>query len=234
MTYAWKIIKTQNLIIFVLFIVILFYSFFIGEIIPGVIGIILLVILSGLIQNGTDKPVKNPLLWIISIIIMAYFFDTGEWLWGLIAVVQITILWILAYRLLHREKEKQNETGKRATGITIIAVLYSVDVFFGIFEFISEPTAVVLGVKLFGVSAQVVLVIYILAGIYIAYGFFKLKKLAWKIAIISAFYVLLNMSINIISYGSYLSSGIIVPIFGLFLNIIIILYLLEKAGSFRN
>ena len=87
---------------------------------------------------------------------------------------------------------------------------------------------------LFGVSAQIFHVIYILSGIYIIYGFIKLHKLAWIIAIIFGFYGLLTISINIISYSSYRSSGIILSIFGLFLNIIIIAYLLEKADSFRN
>lgn len=224
--------KTQNIIIFILFIAILFYSFFIEEVVVGLIAIIFLIILLRVIHAGT-YPVENPFLWVILIIIVAYVIIIGEWLWGLIGVVQITILWLLIYRLLHREEGKIDPPGKRTMGITVLAVLYAFGALIGIFQFFSEQQICLLGITLFNISAQGIRMFFILIDFYLVYGFIKLHKLAWIIAVIYGFYGLLNLSINIISF-SLISSGMAVPIFGIFLNSIIILYLLNKVDSFTN
>lgn len=229
MIAARKIIRLQNIIILILF----FYSITVGEVIIGAIGIILFAILLKLIPCGTDKHVKNPLLWIISIIILAYFFFIGELLPGLITVFLIAILWLLAYRLIDREKGKKDNPGKITIGITFLTLWYAFGALIGIYRFFSGQQIIVLGITLSDIPAQGIRMFFILIDIYLIYGFIKLHKLAWIIAIIYGFYGLLNLSINIISF-SLISPGMTVPIFGIFLNIIIILYLLDKADSFTN
>ncbi|MDP3014644.1 MAG: hypothetical protein Q8M92_10395, partial [Candidatus Subteraquimicrobiales bacterium] len=171
------------------------------------------------------------IIWIISIILISYSFILGELLWGLIAVLQIAILWVLIYRSSKKVKEKHYDYSKRPIGITVLAALYAYTIFSGILGLITEQSAIIFGVTLSGISAQLVYVIFILIGVYLTYGFIKLLRLAWIIAIIFGFYGLLNISINIIFYGSYMS---FFSLYGFLLKLIIIGYILGKADYFRN
>jgi hypothetical protein len=222
----------------IILITILLYSFFIGQLLWGLIVIFLVVILLRLIHTGANNPMNNSLLriisiiiWIVSIIIISYSYIMGQLLWGLIAVLQIAILWVLIYRSSKKVKEKHYDYSKRPIGITVLAALYAYTTFSGILGIITGKTAIIFGVTLSGISAQLVYVIFTLIGIYLTYGFIKLLRLAWTIAIIFEFYGLLNISINIISYGSYLS---FVSLYGFLIKLIIIGYILGKADYFRN
>ncbi len=186
--------------------------------------IFLLVILLRLIHDRANNPMNNQFLWMFLIIIMSYSFFVGELLWGLIVVLQIAILWLLI-------KEKYYDHGKRPTGITVLAAMYSYTVIFGVLKLITGQPAIFFGVTLSGVSAQFVYVILIIINAYLTYGFIKLLKLAWIIAIIFGFYGLLCISINIIFHSLYISY---VAIFRLLLNIIILAYILGKADYFKN
>lgn len=234
MTGTGKPLTGESLIIVAFSIILLLYSLIIGQLLWGLTGIILLRVLLRFIHAGANNPINNQFLWIILIIIMAYSLITGQLLWGLIAVLQIAILWILIYRLSKKVKEKYYDYSKRPTGVTVLAVLYAFNVFFEILGLITGRPALYFGVTLSGVSAQLVYVISILTGIYLTYGFIKLLKLAWIIAIIFWFYELLNTLIRIISHGSYMSFGIIGAMFIPLLNIIIIAYILGKADYFKN
>jgi hypothetical protein len=216
----------NNPLLWIASIIIISYSYIMGQLLWGIIVIFLVVILLRLIPVGANNPTNNPLLWIISIIIISYSYIIGQLLWGLIAVLQIAILWVLIYRISKKVKEP--------TGITVLAVFYAFTIFCEIVGLVTGQPAIVFGVTLSGVSAQLVYVISILIGIYLTYGFIKLFKLAWIMAIILGFYQLINISINIISYSSHLSFGIIEAMLKLLLNIIILSYIFGKAEYFRK
>ncbi len=209
-----------------------------GQLLWGLIVVLQIAILWVLIYR-TSKKVKEKhyewiisiIIWIISIILISYSFILGELLWGLIAVLQIAILWVLIYRSSKKVKEKHYDYSKRPIGITVLAALYAYTIFSGILGLITGQSAIIFGVTLSGISAQLVYVIFILIGVYITYGFIKLLRLAWIIAIIFGFYGLLNISINIIFYGSYMS---FFSLYGFLLKLIIIGYILGKADYFRN
>lgn len=222
----------------IILITILLYSFFIGQLLWGLIVVFLVIIILRVIRTGANNPMNNSLsriisiiIWIISIIIISYSFIMGQLLWGLIAVLQIDILWILIYRSSKKLKEKNYDYSKRPIGITVLAALYSYTIFSGIFGITTGKPAIIFGVTLSGISAQLVYVIFTLIGIYLTYGFIKLLRLAWTIAIIFGFYGLLDILINIISFGSYMS---FFSMYGFLLKLIIIGYIIGKADYFNK
>ena len=229
MTGTKKIIR-ESLTIVAFSFIILLYSLFVGQLLLGLIVIFLIIILLRLIRDGVNNYISNPILWIISIILFLYSFYIGQLLLGLIAVLQIAILWVLFYRTSKKIKEKHYDNRKRPTGITVLAVFYAYTVISGILKLITGQSALVFGVTLSGVSAQLVYVILIIISAYLIYGFIKLLKPAWIIAIIFGLYGLLNISINIISHSLYMSFFV----FSLLLNIIILTYILGKADYFKN
>lgn len=99
-----KTLTKESSIIVTFSIIILLYSFFIGQLLWGLIATFLVVIFLRLIHAGVNSPMNNPVLWIISIIIMSYSLIMGYLLWGLIAVLQIAILWVLIYHISKKIK----------------------------------------------------------------------------------------------------------------------------------
>ena len=77
-----KTLTKESSIIVTFSIIILLYSFFIGQLLWGLIVIFLVVILLRLIHAGANSPMDNPVLWIVSIIIISYSFIRGYLLMG--------------------------------------------------------------------------------------------------------------------------------------------------------
>src|SRR3989304_7359546 len=94
-------------------IVILFYSFYIGQLLYGLIAIFLMAILLRLIYAAANNPMNDPLLWILLIIILSYSFIIGQLLYGLIAALLMAILWGFIYRTSKKIEEKHYEHSKR-------------------------------------------------------------------------------------------------------------------------
>src|SRR3990172_6796913 len=105
---------------------------------------------------------KIPIILTFSIVILFYSFNIGQLLYGLIAALLMAILWGFIYRTSKKIEEKHYEHSKRPTGITILAALYAYTVIVGIFGLIKGQPAIVFGVNLSGVSAQLVYVVSIL------------------------------------------------------------------------
>jgi len=252
-TGTGKTIRKEILIPVIFSIVILFYSYIIGTLLWGLIAVLQIAILWVLIYrtfrnikekhyDHSKRPTGTTIivilyamtLMIFSIVILFYSYIIGMLLWGLIAVLQIAILWVLIYRAFRNKKEKHYDHGKRPVGITLIAILYAITVFLEISRLVSRQPVMVFGGTYSTILGQLVHVIFILIGIYLTYGFIKLLRFAWIIAIIFEFYGLANKSIYLISISSYMGYWITFPIFGLLLNMIVLVYIFGAADYFRK
>ncbi|HEY9245538.1 MAG TPA: hypothetical protein VIO11_01700 [Candidatus Methanoperedens sp.] len=182
--------------------------------------------------TGIKKEILIPVIF--SIVILLYSFIIGMLLWGLIAVLQITILWVLISRAFENKKEEHHDHSRRPFGITLIAILYAITVFAEISDIVSQRPVMVLGSTYSTLSGKVVHVIFMLIAMYLIYGFIKPLRSAWIIAIIFEFNGLVNKAIFVISIASDMGYGITIPIFGLLLNIIILVYIFRKADYFRK
>lgn len=182
------------------------------------------------IFNLDFSNIENYIVFPITIVIAVLF--------SYIIVTYEPIEGLLPTEVSAKVEEKQYDYSKRPTGITALAVLYAFGVFFGLLGLIEGLPVMVVGIALSGLSGQLVYVITILIGVYLIYGFIKLLKTAWIIAVGFGLYGLLNGLINIgfsSSYLNYLPGNIIIGmILGIFLNIIILVYIIGKADYFRN
>ncbi len=125
---------------------------------------------------------------------------------------------------------------ERPIGITILAALYGISVFFSLLWLVTgTPTIMIFGKFFSGVLAQLAYIISIIIRVYLAYGFTKLLRPAWMISIILELYGLSNILISNVFNNSYLQwSGVIRMIFSLFLNLIILAYIIRKSDYFIN
>ncbi|MCZ7372535.1 MAG: hypothetical protein O8C60_02570, partial [Candidatus Methanoperedens sp.] len=187
-------------------------------------------------RTGTGKTIRKNLLIpvIFSLFVLLYSVINGMVLWGLITVLLIMILWMLIYRTFMNKKVDNHDFGKRPIGITMLSILYAITAFLEIYELISHQPVMVLGNTFSGIPGQLIHIIFILIGMYLTYGFIKLLRYGWIIAIIFEIYGLINRSIHLISFGTDMGFGLVVPIFGLLFNIIIILYIIGKGDYFRK
>jgi len=117
----------------------------------------------------------------------------------------------------------------RPIGIAILSALYAISAFFSLARLIMGIPIVVIGQTISGFPAQLFYTFMILLNVYLAYGFNKLLKPAWVISIIFTLYGLLE-TILYFSYSQW-SYNIIFP---LFLNLIILAYIIRKSEYFQN
>lgn len=225
MTGLHKILSRKSSIIIALSVIILNYSFFVGEYMMGLIVIFFLVIVSKLIPSGTN-PLNSPLLWLLSIIVISYFFFIGEYLLGLLTLFLIYIIWLLIYKTINTGYKKDLD---RPLGIAMLSALYAISAFFFLVRSIMGIPVVVIGKSISGFPSQLIYTFMILLNIYLAYGFNKLLKPAWVISIIYTLYGLMN-TIIYFSYSQW-SYFIIYP---LFLNMVILAYIIGKSEYFLN
>ncbi|MFZ3169326.1 MAG: hypothetical protein WA130_17065 [Candidatus Methanoperedens sp.] len=121
-----------------------------------------------------------------------------------------------------------NKYLNRPIGIAILSALYAISAFFSLARLIMG-IPVVIGQTISGFPAQLFYTFMILLNVYLAYGFNKLLKPAWVISIIFTLYGLLKTIINF-SYSQWSYK----MIFPLFLNLIILAYIIRKSEYFQN
>jgi len=117
----------------------------------------------------------------------------------------------------------------RPIGIAILSALYAISAFFSLARFIMGIPIVVIGQTISGFPAQLFYTFMILLNIYLAYGFNKLLKPAWVISIIYTLHGLINTIIyfSCSQWNYYM-------IYPLFLNLVILAYIIGKSEYFLN